>query len=138
MRLASKNQVITLLGDKALSFAQYCLTDDGAPVKFLFDNTDTFDLDLPLIQDLVTRLLAGNVIDQATASRFDAFGQDMPTPVVAPLVLMRSWRVLMPADVETWRLQYAPQCQVVSGVKPLSGWLYVTGPTCTDPAAEEI
>ncbi len=70
MAYVTKGELWDLLGDKALSFAQFLLSEQGQPVKVMLDNTAGVDLDSPLIQNiLLPSLLDAGVIDEAVVNR---------------------------------------------------------------------
>ena len=81
MRIASKNEIIVLLGNKTTEFATFCISPDGTTLKFLFDNATSFDLDEPVVSGMVAQLHQAGVIDTACAERFAVFGQAVPEPV---------------------------------------------------------
>ena len=49
MRLATKNEILILLGACVPLFAAHCISAAGATTKFLFDNASSFDLDSELV-----------------------------------------------------------------------------------------
>ncbi len=70
MAYVTKGELWDLLGDKALNFAQFLLSEQGQPVKVMLDNTAGVDLDSPLIQNvLLPNLLNAGVIDEAVINR---------------------------------------------------------------------
>jgi hypothetical protein len=80
MRLATKNEMLTIMGDRATYFAGFCTSVAGEVTKFLFDNTTNYDLDLPVVQGMITQLYAGGILDTACLERFAAFGQSVEAP----------------------------------------------------------
>ena len=89
MRLATKNEILILLGQCAPGFAAFCVSDAGATTRFLFDNTSNFDLESDLVQTMVTGLNQAGIIDEAAAVRLAGFGI---IPVVPPLPGYRTYR----------------------------------------------
>ncbi len=82
MRLATKNEILILLGECAPAFAAFCVSDPGATTRFLFDNTSNFDLDSDLVQTMVGGLNQAGIIDEAAVERLAGFG--VVPPPAAP------------------------------------------------------
>lgn len=93
MRLASKNEILVILGNRAPYFAAFCLAPEGGVLNFLFQNATNYDLDLPAMQGMLNELYTGGVIDTACLERFAAFGlAPEPVPPTGP------FRYRVPAD----------------------------------------
>lgn len=123
MRLATKNEIITILDDKIDAFAQFYLSD---PImRFKWDSTTNFDLDLPVMQNMVSALHSAGVIDAACVARFAAFGVAPTAPDVhvykVPTAFPR------PADSASW----------ADGNYPDYYWLTVPY-VISDPQAKEV
>lgn len=101
MRLATKNEILTILDDKIDAFAQFYLT--SPTLKFKWDSATNFDLDLPVMQNMITGLRAVGIFDDACVARFAAFGE-----AVAPPVVTKTYRVPadypLPSDLVSWGL----------------------------------
>lgn len=89
MRLATKNEVLTLLGNCAPTFAAFCTSPEGTTFNFLFQNTTNFDLDDPLVAGMLSQLAGAGIIDSAAQQRFAEFGVSAP---VAPQPCRVSYR----------------------------------------------
>ncbi len=76
MRIATKNEILVLLGACVPAFAALCTSPLGAATKFLFDNATSFDLDSELVQGMTAQLNAAGIIDADCLARFTAFGAD--------------------------------------------------------------
>lgn len=140
MRIATKNEVIVLLGDKAMGFAQFCLSPEGATFKFLFDNTTNFDLDESLVQGMLAQLLAANIIDQACVNRFNSFGSVMP-----PEDNLRTYQLAVPPNCETIAeyAAYVSPFLVLPDGNPKGLFIselgtFQTDGVCTHPDAVEV
>lgn len=137
MRLANRNEVITLLGDKAFGFTQYCLTPDGAAFGKLMDWTDSFDLDLEMMQGMLAQLLAVNVIDQACVDRFAAFSSSVSVDISTHY--MHEYHVPIPEGAHgiEYVSQYLTQSAEVTMVAS-SLALVKTDGECNAPDATEV
>ena len=82
MRLATKNEILILLGACVPLFAAHCISAAGATTKFLFDNASSFDLDSELVQGMISQLHTAGIIDTDCVARFAAFGVVIAPPVV--------------------------------------------------------
>lgn len=82
MRLATKNEVLILLGACVPAFAAHCVSPDGAITRFLFDNATSFDLDSDLVRGMVAQLNGAGIVDAECVARFAGFGvvADVPKP----------------------------------------------------------
>ncbi len=80
MRLATKNEILILLGGCVPAFAAHCVSPAGATTKFLFDNASSFDLDSELVQGMILQLNTAGIIDADCLARFAAFGAVTPEP----------------------------------------------------------
>jgi uncharacterized UBP type Zn finger protein len=72
----TKNQIWDALGDKALSFATFCVnanTDTDKAIRYLFEQTnDGFDLNNPIFTNqILPYLLSQGIIDQAAIDRIN-------------------------------------------------------------------
>ncbi len=93
MRIATKNEVLLIMGSCVPSFAAFCVSPLGAATKFLFDNSTSFDLDSELVQGMTAQLAASGIVDADCIARFTVFGIDVPPP--AP----RTYRYRVPAGL---------------------------------------
>ena len=80
MRLATKNEVLILLGGCVPLFAAHCISAAGAATKFLFDNASSFDLDSALVSGMIAQLNTAGIVDAECMARFAAFGVVAPEP----------------------------------------------------------
>ncbi len=80
MRLATKNEILILMGGCVPLFAAHCVSSAGATTKFLFDNATSFDLDSNLVSGMIAQLNTAGIIDADCLSRFAAFGLTAPGP----------------------------------------------------------
>ena len=80
MRLATKNEILILLGACVPLFAAHCISAAGATTKFLFDNASSFDLDSALVQGMIAQLNTAGIVDVECLGRFAAFGAVTPEP----------------------------------------------------------
>lgn len=85
MRLATKNEILILLGSCATAFATFCVSEPGATTKFLFDNTSNFDLDSDLVLNMISGLRQGGIIDDTAVERLAGFGVVAPEAPVQEL-----------------------------------------------------
>lgn len=95
------------------------------------------DLNNPEVQSLKTHLLAQGVISTAAVAKYDAYVAAATAAPAAPPVLPKNYRVARPANIPAWQIMYAPTAQVVEGVVPNEGYIFVNG-DCSDPAAKEV
>ena len=81
MRLATKNEILILLGGCVPLFAAHCISAAGAATKFLFDNASSFDLDSALVSGMIAQLNTAGIVDADCMARFAAFGVVEPKQV---------------------------------------------------------
>ena len=90
MRLATKNEILILLGGCVPLFAAHCISAAGATTKFLFDNATSFDLDSDLVSGMILQLNTAGIVDGECLGRFAAFGAVAPEPTVTEFRTYRS------------------------------------------------
>ena len=145
MRTASKNEILILLGNNALAFAAFCLSEQGAAFKFLFDNATNFDLDDAFITEMVTTLSSYNIIDQECVNRINSFKTVAQSEDGAPIKPSgeRTYQLPPPGTVKTvdeycaWVVEFCEFTdQRVLNI-PLVGQFSLVG-TCNHPDAREV
>jgi hypothetical protein len=92
MRIANKNELLTLMQERVFYFSAFCISPEGTAVSFLFNNITNFDLDLPAIQNMFLQLQQGGILDEACIERFNTFN---PNPEEQPLP-QRVWIYVVP------------------------------------------
>lgn len=97
MRIASKNEVMALMGTDVFKFGQFCLTPEGAVTNWLFSQLTNQDLDLEVFQYQLQELHIAGIFSAETLARFAAFGTIPGTPEYQPN--LRTWR--LPSTVTT-------------------------------------
>ena len=90
MRLATKNEILILMGGCVPLFAAHCISSAGATTKFLFDNATYFDLDSNLVSGMLAQLNEAGIVDAECMARFAAFGVVTPEPTVTEFRTYRS------------------------------------------------
>ncbi len=90
MRLATKNEILILLGGCVPLFAAHCVSSGGAITKFLFDNASSFDLDSALVSGMIAQLNTAGIVDAECLGRFAAFGAVTSEPTVTEFRTYRS------------------------------------------------
>ena len=93
MRLATKNEILILLGACVPLFAAHCISAAGATTKFLFDNASSFDLDSALVQGMIAQLNTAGIVDVECLGRFAAFGATVSPPEPTPIAVTYAFRV---------------------------------------------
>jgi hypothetical protein len=88
MRIATKNEILVMLGSCITTFSNYCVSPGGAAIKFIFDNTSNFNLDSEVVMTMVSGLKAGGIVDDAVLERFSQFGTDS-----TPFPTLHTYRV---------------------------------------------
>ena len=81
MRLATKNEILILLGACVPLFAAHCISAAGATTKFLFDNASSFDLDSALVSGMLAQLNEAGIVDTDCVARFAGFGVVIAPPL---------------------------------------------------------
>lgn len=97
MRVVSSDLMKVLMGAEFDAFTDFCLSPGGAKVKWQFEQTDTFDLDDPLVIAKVNAM--AGILSAATITRilsYDPAAATLPPPPT-PASYARSFRVPIPA-----------------------------------------
>jgi len=121
MRLATKNEILILLGGCVPLFAAHCISAAGAATKFLFDNASSFDLDSALVSGMIAQLNTAGIVDADCVARFAEFGVVTPEPQpVGP------FRYRVPAD------SIIPDGVISAPDASLPGFIIITSETPID------
>ena len=122
MRIASKNEMLTIMGDKALNFAAFCVSPDGAIINFLFQNGTNFDLDLPIMQQMIANMETYGIFDEECVQRFADFNSTTVEPILPTSYMYRvNNDYPIPEGVITMADPQISTCYIIISTNPIPG-----------------
>ncbi len=129
----SKGDLLSkILQSDATAFVGFLLTPDGAVIGKMLELTSGIELDEPLVQNLMSQLLAFGVVTQASIDRATAWVAEKTTHVSPPVQEKRTYIIDTPTgvvDIPAWVAEAITPigsfCAVSVGVGPLAGKTFV-------------